>query len=263
MAQLRNGTRLHWDRRRIELTIVEPHRRSEITQQMLREALQSGIDAWNGATTGCRAPRLTLTGRLETRPWLAQDGRSLVMVRSRVDCDRDQDSSALCTDSDTTARTHLYPAQTSRTAKDGLLEEADIEINAVHHKWSLDSDATSPSSLRRVMHHELGHVLGLDHPCSDNPSGASSNPAMPNCQAPAMLERLMQPGASISGHGISLVPDDEDVSALCLQYGKKPFFSCSVGAAHSGGLSQRNLPDAISLLALLLAAIRRSVPRSQ
>jgi len=105
-----------------------------------------------------------------------------------------------------------------------VIAEADIYLNAVDHTWAASetsSDATR--DILSVLTHEVGHFLGLLHPCE--PGGAEG---APDCESdPAFSETTMypfyDPGQS------TLSPDDE--AGLCFLY---PNEDCSQTGCPSG-----------------------------
>ena len=223
MSRSGAGKEVRWASPTIELSIVAPGRGDDISTEDLQKALQSGLATWNEATERCKVPELRLNKRIETQPWLAQDGRSLVMVRTRKDCERDSDLSSLCLEPDTAARTHLYPRQQPGSAADGLIEEADLELNALSYRWSLEGGADGRTSLRRLIHHELGHVLGLSHPCRQIlTKGRTFDERTPDCRTSGMSDRLMHPAAADMSRATSLGPDESEIEELCTLYGRRP-----------------------------------------
>jgi|GEM_PF-3181368 len=223
MAKSRPGVNLHWELPTIHLTIVEPHPNSGVTLGELRDALLSGIAVWNHATRDCRVPRLSLSETTENRHWLAQDGRSLVMVQSSRECSNEDSRSSLCIEKEVAARTHFYRPSPSGTGT--KVAEADLELNAASYTWDLEGRGHGNASLRRTIHHELGHVLGLDHPCTERVSqGAVSEHGALPCDGPEVQHLLMHPAAPVLGEAVSLNPSATDVAELCREYGHKPWF---------------------------------------
>lgn len=89
--------------------------------------------------------------------------------------------------------------------------EADIYLNASDHLWDSDSrNSEDYRDLRSVLTHELGHALGLFHPCElDGEDGA------PDCaDDEAFAETTMYP--LYSAGQVELAQDDED--GICFLY---------------------------------------------
>jgi len=106
-------------------------------------------------------------------------------------------------------------------SSDGAIIDADIEVNAEYFTW-VDLDraplAVQQQDLQNALAHEMGHLIGLDHPCYSpgNTSGARpldnlGNPAPDCASAPDDLrEATMFPSAE-SGQTSkrTLAPDDQ------------------------------------------------------
>ena len=65
------------------------------------------------------------------------------------------------------------------------IAEADIEINAVDHRFAAEGALTTARAglhdLEAILTHEIGHALGLAHPCDDGraPSGVVDHTGSP------------------------------------------------------------------------------------
>lgn len=100
--------------------------------------------------------------------------------------------------------------------------EADVFLNAQDYTWTLDASAGSESKeLRSILLHELGHVLGLAHPCTDASgsgcSDACGEAGVSECST-AQADVVMNPIYDSSR--LTLAEDDE--AALCALYPRKP-----------------------------------------
>ena len=165
-------------------------------------------------------------------------------------------------------------ALTTVWTQDGRIVDTDTEINGVDPDltWALlpDDPALAATSgdvdLQNALTHELGHVLGLDHPCylskppappevnnDGEPVPSCSDPTLP----PSVLDATMYPSAkrgSISERTLS--PDE--VLALHDLYpaGQAPVVDGATAAPSSGGCAVAGEPDAPSggLLALAVVA---------
>lgn len=112
-----------------------------------------------------------------------------------------------------------------RTAGGWEISEADIYINAEHHRWSpAETPADGYRSLMSVIVHEGGHALGLTHPCE--PEGVDGAPA---CSAAGGEERVSVMYPFYGAGQAELLPDDVD--GLCHLYPRCEAEGCANGFA--------------------------------
>lgn len=210
MARAPWGTAVHWARAEIDLEPVKPPEGSGITAADLAGALDDGVRAWNGALTGCAAPRLRV---VDVLPFGAakDDGHNRVVVKAGAWCPDGSGDRDDCYDPTRQAKTSLR-LRRDTSARDGEIREADLEINAVHFRWSREGEAPATRSLRALVAHELGHVLGLDHACA-TPEGRGDGAAAA-CPVPAP-HSIMYPDPTEPGRSTVLAPTPDAVQTLC------------------------------------------------
>ena len=181
---------------------------------ILQSSLLLGAKAWNDALVGCRAPKLrVVTGAHRSLPPV-RDGFSTVVLRRRRWCPESAPDDGECYDKDRAGFTTLYPNDVEgRRYAD--LREADMEINGADFAWSLEGEKADTSSLRALVVHELGHVLGLDHPCeaSARPGGAKQP-----CDSLPLRASIMYPLPIEAGRAAVLEPGRDERDTLCALY---------------------------------------------
>lgn len=244
------GAPLRWASERIELSVSKPPTATGISESLLHAALGDGADTWNQHLENCDAPSFSVVADSAARPTVARDGVSRVVLRARwcPEAARDFED---CYDPSRAAITHVYP---EGAPVDGIqpVAEVDIEINAEHFRWSeLGSDAERP--LTATLTHELGHVLGLDHPCRPP---HEARPGNVSCASPAAKSWLMYPDPAEPGRAVVAEPLPAEVAAVCAAYAKPR------GGVMPGPLGWLLGVLVLTSLALMLLAQRRRRPRS-
>lgn len=170
-----------------------------MTTAELIDSLRASADTWSSACGEANIARF----RFSPGDWglpIRRDGRNVIRIQTGSWCSAGATDEQDCYARERVAITHLYPS--SDSANESIppkAHEADIEINGVHHRW--DSGPNQPS-MQSILIHELGHVLGLPHPCE----GAACK------ENAAARTSIMFPDPFIEG--AAQVPSPEDCMAL-------------------------------------------------
>lgn len=207
------GREVRWREREIVLNLTAEN---AVTPPVLREAVQQAAEAWNLALRSCSVPRLRVALVARSRGELRRDGLASVVMRTKRWCrggtapDRSD-----CYEPTRAAITHLYPVDEAG-ARHASLYEADIEFNGVDFAWSVQGEKPHTGSLRAVAMHELGHVLGLDHPCDTDPGLGGTR----GCDERSLRTAVMYPFPVEVGRDPVLLPHPAEVDTLCRLYAK-------------------------------------------
>ncbi len=84
-------------------------------------------------------------------------------------------------------------AFTLTTEEDGVLSDADVVLNGASYAFS-EPGARGTFSLRTVMAHELGHVIGLGHSCGDDGAPSCFSLASEDPRLQALMTAALPPG---------------------------------------------------------------------
>jgi hypothetical protein len=115
----------------------------------------------------------------------------------------------------------------SGSDRDGAIVDADIEINGVDFAISVNDQtlgtAGCKSDLANTLTHEMGHLLGLEHPCraaQDPPRVDGNGNPVPSCSSttdPAILEATMY-NFQDCGETKKATLSQDEIDAICTIY---------------------------------------------
>lgn len=220
------------------------------------DALLEGVAAWERPTRSCSFIRFVVAEPAPLQP-LADDTqrREDVMV---FWVEKDWSDSPARTP-DTVALTELRYVHRPGASDDGHIVDARLDVNAEHFQFSMNG---APGTINAVhtLTHELGHVLGLDHPCADGPVVMGMWPSRPLCGEASFADQTMYPSARL-GDASPHPPSADELAAVCAIYPSAfdprfcPGENAGCAVAVRIGRSPRCL-FALILLGLLLLALR-------
>lgn len=199
-ATTSSGSAVRWPGREIVLRVAPPAASSGLSTAELVDTLGEAAEAWNTALRSCDAPRIRIGPPLDRPARVIEDGVDLVVLRSDAWCPERAVDREDCYDSRRSGITHLYPRHIPGDPRDGELREVDVEINGLDFAWSPSGRLPGTRSLRALLAHELGHVLGLDHPRRD---------------APGRRESIMYEDPVEPGRPEVLEPGEAEIQSLC------------------------------------------------
>jgi hypothetical protein len=210
----------------------------------------------------------------ETTADVVLDGRNFIVMRQSSWCEgtssTDPSAPAACYPTNALAITTVF-----RNTSTGEIVQADTEVNAVNVFWAdlvrnPSLAAPSTADFQNMITHELGHVIGLAHPCfsaadttrlNDNLGEPQLDCTDPNLPA-TVANATMFPSVSMANTSRrTLTPDDEQ--GACDIYPSSvatcssgPSTGCSLAPASSRSPGQKltvAVPIALGMLVLLAA----------
>jgi hypothetical protein len=182
--------------------------------QVIAAATAAG-DAWSAGQVTGTALDIQVAATDGPPPAAAHDGQNSLLFRSDGWCGAGNTTDTCTYDPAALALTTVFARKST-----GEMLDADIEVNATFFSWG-DLDIGTPAAdvhdLQNALTHEVGHFIGLDHPCvlpgstTTRPLDNLGNP-VPDCDVapPAVMESTMFP-SSMAGDlsKRTLAPDDE------------------------------------------------------
>jgi hypothetical protein len=183
-----------WDVATIELQFSAEN--SPLSSSVLQDVAESSAAAWD--EHDCDSPHLRI-GVAKASSIEPADGRNTI---AWVD-----DWSMRGFDPSAPAQTELQFEK--RGSGLWQIVEADIYLNAADFQWG-ESGSDAAVELGPVLLHELGHVLGLLHPCGDDA------PSIPACGKDPAFDVVMNPAYSVERS----MPVADDLAGICTLYGQ-------------------------------------------
>ena len=262
----------------------------DMADAAVETAIQNAIQSWNdhiSVSSFMQLRYLPPRGPQEVNPL---DGLQLIKFRRDRWCRpaTATDSDPVCFDQSATAVTTVtFINRPTDPLTDGTIIDADIDFNAVNFHFydadqgSVPTGSRSPVDLWNTVTHELGHVMGLEHPCSLF-SGAIAACAVddqgspvPDCSAveasrfmnahlQTVYESTMYP-TSVPGETTKRLPHADDVAGIITAYPKVsdpltcriPVVVQNAGCAASPLRAPRQAVPIGAAVVLLALALRR------
>jgi MYXO-CTERM domain-containing protein len=205
----------------------QPSQDNELPYADVLTATRNAMANWKRATSHCSYLELVL---LDSKPGLQAsfnrkgENENVITFVSQgwVQGGRDSNVQALTT---------TFFIDDKDSPRDGMLLDADIEVNTELNRFSARSGGVANRyDLESTLTHELGHVLGLDHPCfvpapkkpdATWPTDHEGN-QVPNCSSaiPAWMKQLTMYNFGFKGSTVMREPKDDDVLGICSLYPK-------------------------------------------
>jgi hypothetical protein len=233
----RTGQPVRW---MVPEVVLRPYRSSadsDISDEVFVSALRTAASRWDRAEIGCSALRVRVGPLQDEPPYVRADGVNAVVIKSQSWCPDGERAKERCHDPALFGLTTLHTRPAGLSGGEGEIVEADIELNAVHHRWGERSAGTAEKapSLILVLTHEIGHLVGLDHPCrasSSTPHLDNEGHPTPVCRdaLPAVRSTVMYPTPDVAGRAVA-EPTAAERRALCSIYPSQS--SCAYGVRPS------------------------------
>jgi MYXO-CTERM domain-containing protein len=215
------GAAVHWRQNCVYITAHAAGAPPNLPPELVASAARAAAAAWSTPQVDCTSLQLQVAVSEVVDAPVANDKHSNLVFRAGEWCREPHDNEEPCYDHSALAITTVFAQQ-----NDGLVLDADTEINAVDFGWGdleagIGLGGTNVQDLQNTLTHEFGHLLGLDHNCyspsSDRSRGIDQNGrAVPDClRAPASVQAATMYASVMHGdlERRSLAPDD--IEGVC------------------------------------------------
>jgi hypothetical protein len=238
------GKPLAWPQTCIPL-VAYPDDLGDLTPAEAVAAATAAAATWSAEQNPGSFLEIDVTSATGTVPAAAYDGHNVLAFRKTDWCGPATQTGACSANPEALAITSVF------ARADGTIVDGDIEVNAMYFVWAdlvADPQAVGKQDLQNALTHEMGHLIGLDHPCymtGSAPAGMLpvdnlGNP-IPDCaDAPAdVMMSTMFPSAmpgDISKR--TLAPDDQLAVREIYPKAQDPMV-CPAPKGAAGDLSQQ------------------------
>ncbi len=214
---------VHWEDSRIVLVLESKTIPRGWDREGVLTLLQDAAKTWNrAARKACSALEIEVVTSDSDDPAVEFDSTNRIIFRT--DRWSHNGESNRRYHRDKLAVTSLSIGTGAGEASAGAIRDADIELNAVSHRWRHKS-GLAVRDLQATFTHEIGHVLGLAHSCDDGSAGALTDQhgkAPPSCfvesRALRKARRSVMFPKPLSKHGGRLRLSKDDRAALSAIY---------------------------------------------
>ena len=220
-------------------------------------AVTASIDEWNTKVAGCSY--MTIVEQAPVASEVGRDNRNLIKFRDASWCrPAIGDDPARCYSPSAAGITTAIFVDDASSARDGAIVDADVELNGADFALADNGQTTGTQSckseIRNTLTHELGHLLGLEHPClaaGDPQRIDGEGKAVPSCNTtsdPKIVEATMynfQDCGETKKESLSA----DDINAICVVYptAKDPG-TCNAVGDPKGCCSTGGAPSPATLL---------------
>jgi hypothetical protein len=235
-----------------------------IDQAAVRAAVTGATRAWSAESNACTGLAFALTFVDGAGPQVGNDGINVIGARSEGWCPDGTDAAtAVTADAGPTCNAPSATAATTVfAATDGHIVDGDIELNTLTFGWAVLDAQGNPADkqdLQSALTHEIGHLIGLAHPCWSGIGEHAVDDAgntVPSCyDAPAAIaDDTMFP--TINPGDISRrVLSPEAVRAVCAIYPAGQPATCATPTDSGCSVAPAAAPLPVSFFVVVLVLV--------
>jgi Pregnancy-associated plasma protein-A len=237
-------------------------------------AIDAAIAEWNDQTASCSYMNIVQLAPVASE--VGRDNRNLIKFRDVTWCrPAVDDDPPRCHSENAAGITTAVFVDDASSSRDGAIVDADVELNGANFALAVDGQTTGTntckSEIANTLTHELGHLLGLEHPClaAGDPQRIDGNgDPVPNCSStndPLITEATMY-NFQDCGETKKASLEADDIGAICTVYPKAADPNvCAPLGAKDGCCNSSAAPHPSTLLlalGLLLLVSRKNSHRA-
>ncbi|MEJ7602262.1 MAG: MYXO-CTERM sorting domain-containing protein [Kofleriaceae bacterium] len=267
------GRYLYWESGCVYVT-ASPEGTRQVVGDNELEAIESTVAEWNTGIAGCSYMNIVLEQPTGDPLEVGRNNTNLIKFRDETWCRPAIDDDPMrCYSPNAAGLTTAVFVDDASSDRDGALVDADIELNgkdfATTYMGQSSGTADCGSEITNTLTHELGHLLGLEHPClagGDPPRTDGSGNPVPSCSTsmgdPRIVNATMYNFQSCDETEKASLSDD-DIAGVCAIYplADDPGTCAPVGddggCCSSSASPTQALVPALFVLGVLLLARRR------
>ena len=219
------GHSLYWESGCVFVTVDAPGT-AVIPGDGEFSVIDAAIDEWNSKTADCSYLTVVNEGRKALE--VGKDKVNLIKFRDTTWCrPAVDDDSARCYSAQAAGITTAVYIDDKTSSRDGAIIDADIDINGVDFAITVNGQSMGSgikSELQNTLTHELGHLLGLEHPCraqGDPPRVDNLGNPVPTCipglDPPNIADATMY-NFQTEGEIKKETLEPDDIAAICETY---------------------------------------------
>lgn len=216
-------TPLYWSKSNCILVSLHQNGSDDLSNSSERDSVSRAINNWRQAVANCSFMSIVLEPEAtSSMPGFEKsaDDNANVIFWEEDNWPHDRMAAGITT---------VFFLEKKGHSQDGQILDADIELNGQFFTFT-NSGQSGATDVENTVTHEMGHLMGLDHPCFDGariprPKDDEGNP-IPDCSAvvssntpeyKAMRESTMYNFAD-PGETKKRTPEADDIQGICEIY---------------------------------------------